>query len=241
MIAILQFHPNDGPSTLATWLRARGVPFNLVDLHAGDALPKSLGGIHAIAALGGPMSVNDALPMLRDTEALLRDALAHDVPVLGHCLGGQLLASALGARIRRNSQPEIGWHEVRLECVDRARHWFGARESMHVFQWHYDTFDIPEGAARIATNAHCANQAFCIGRSVGMQFHIEINLDTLDLWAEHGAPELVALEDLPSVQTITEQRADTARHLATSQAIAAHMYERWLQDAGVLPIQPSPR
>lgn len=235
MIAILQFHQHDGPATLATWLRSHGLAHTLVDLQRGAPMPARIDGIRALAALGGPMSVNDDLPMLRQAEALIRDALAHDVPVLGHCLGGQLLASALGGQVRRHHAPEIGWHEIQFEDADAAVRWFGSAEPAHVFQWHYDTFEIPAGARRLAGNAHCANQAFTVGRSVGMQFHIEIDASTLALWSEHGAPERVALDGVPSVQSLAQQDALTARHLVRSQAMAVHLYTRWLRDAGVLP------
>lgn len=232
MIVILRFDPIDGPSYLGTWLRARGVAHRLIDAWR-EPVPASIDGIRALAALGGPMSVNDDLPMLRATEALMRDAVAHDVPVLGHCLGGQLLAHAHGATVRRNPVPEIGWQPIAFDDHPVVAQAFGAVRTAHLFEWHVDTFDIPPGAQRIAGSAHCTNQAFVLGASIGMQFHIEIDAPTIHAWQAQSGSDVDALGPLPSVQPLTAQTAGIAHHLDASQRMAAHLYAHWLEHAGI--------
>ncbi len=227
MILLLQNHAHDDAAYLGAWLAAQGERWRVVQVHAGEPVPTRCDGIDAIAVLGGPMSVNDPLPGLRATEALLRDAVACDVPVLGHCLGGQLLASALGAPIVRNALPEIGWHPIAMTDGGSARAWFGAHTEATVFQWHHDTFALPRGATPVARSAVCAQQAFAIGRSLGMQFHIEVDAAKLALWFEHGADDIAAHAHLPTVQSAATMRAGIARHLAASQTLADAIYTRW--------------
>ena len=227
MILVLQNHAHDDPAYLSTWLDAQGERWRVVHVHAGEPVPATCDGLTAIAVLGGPMSVNDPLPGLRATEVLLRAALACDLPVLGHCLGGQLLASALGAAITRNPVAEIGWHGIATLDGAAARDWFGAHTQATVFQWHHDTFALPAGAVPVATGSACAHQAFAIGRSLGMQFHIEVDRAKLELWFAHGANDVKAHAHLPTVQSVAAMRAGIAAHLAASQALADTLYARW--------------
>lgn len=227
MILVLQNHLHDDPAYLGHWLNAHQERWRVVHVHAGEALPADCAGVDAIAVLGGPMSVNDPLPGLRATEALLRDALAREVPVLGHCLGGQLLARALGAAVTRNPVAEIGWHAIDVRDVPAARAWFGAPAQATVFQWHHDTFAIPAGAQPVATGATCAHQAFVIGPSLAMQFHIEVDAAKLELWFAHGAGDVSAHAAMPTVQSVAVMRAGIAAHLRASQALADTLYARW--------------
>ena len=227
-ILILQPKADDGPSYLASWLQARGVAFTLCDVEAGDLVPLQTNGYDAIAMLGGSMSANDDLPFLHRAHALLRDAVARDVPVLGHCLGGQVLARALGAVITDNPVPEIGWSEITRADHPLARDWLGDAAELPACQWHFQTFALPEGATRIAGNAACANQAFAIGPHLGMQFHIEVDAEKLDRWSSELPSPDSELAAHASVQDEATMRADTARLLPHSQRIAAGIYRRWL-------------
>ena len=227
-ILILQPKSDDGPSYLASWLVERGVAFELSDVEAGDAVPVNAGAFDAIAMLGGSMSANDDLPFLHRAHALLRDAVARDVPVLGHCLGGQMLARALGAVVTDNPVPEIGWSEITRADHPLARDWLGDAPQLPACQWHFQTFALPAGATRIAGNAACANQAFAIGPHLGMQFHIEVDAEKLDRWHSELPPPDSALAAHAGVQDEATMRADTARLLPHSQRIAAGIYGRWL-------------
>lgn len=228
-VLVLQPQDDDGPAWLATWLHAQGQAITLCRIERGDAVPTDPRDWRGIAVLGGAMSVNDDLPWLRAAEALLRTAIDRGVPVIGHCLGGQLLARALGAAVTDNPVPEIGWSRVASSGDAAARDWLGDALDWPAFQWHYQTFALPTGAHRIAHNPVCANQAFVRGPHLGMQFHIEVDAEKLARWAHDADPEVAALPPLPSVQDGATQRAGTTQHLAHSQRIAAGLYARWLQ------------
>jgi GMP synthase (glutamine-hydrolysing) len=120
-VLILQNMASDDPAYLGTWLRRRGVAIDLRNAALGDAFPTDLSGHSAMAILGGAQSANDDLPYLRQAESLIRQALAHNVPTLGHCLGGQLMARALSARIVPSPAPELGWQRLQLADTDQAR------------------------------------------------------------------------------------------------------------------------
>jgi GMP synthase (glutamine-hydrolysing) len=176
-ILILQNHTDDDAAYLATFLRKKNVAYDEVLVGDGETLPTSLTHYSGVAILGGPNSVNDANPALRHIEMLIREAQEAKKPLLGHCLGGQLVATAQGAKVTTNPAPEVGWSHVRLSNSDAAHQWFGelAGTTRTVFQWHYESFALPNDAQRIATNEVCANQAFVSDTLLAMQFHIEVD------------------------------------------------------------------
>lgn len=147
-------------------------------------LPGSLDGYHALVVLGGPMNVyeGELHPYLRQVEQLIREAMQKDLPVLGICLGGQLIAKALGAAVTRNQVQEIGWYRLNLTAGSRQAPLFaGLPDEFPVFQWHGDTFDLPAGAVHLAETAQCRNQAFWYGRNVyALQFHLEVTPEIIN-------------------------------------------------------------
>lgn len=227
-VLILQPETQDGPSHLATYLAQRGVAFELRNLEQGATVPVDASPWHAVAMLGGTMSVNDPLPFLPRAEALLRDAVARDIPVLGHCLGGQLLAKALGARVVDNPNPEIGWWPVRLQPTALAREWLGSAPELTLFHWHSQTFSLPPHATALADSAACAQQAFALGPHLGMQFHVEVDAEKLQRWCAEAPPAGHPWAGLPSVMGPNAMRQASVRHLAASQRVAARIYGRWL-------------
>ena len=128
-VLILQHLTHDGPAGLAQWLREQGVAYDVVNTEAGDAFPASMAGYDALAVLGGEMSANDALPSLRQAEALILESMSLQRPVLGLCLGAQLMARALGARVGASPAPEVGWHRIDVHDTAVARGWFGGELS----------------------------------------------------------------------------------------------------------------
>src|SRR5215813_4216851 len=144
-IVVFRFSPTEGPARFAEWLDASGLAWTLCAIDRGDTLPSDPLAFSGIGMMGGPMSVNDPLPWIDPLCAFLRDAVAREVPVIGHCLGGQLFAKALGARVTRTTTPEIGWIDVVSADASAAIDWFDGRPQFNAFQWHYDVFDIPEG------------------------------------------------------------------------------------------------
>ena len=182
-VLVLQHLSADGPAYLGQWLAGRAVLVDVRNTEAGDAYPETLAAHGALAILGGEMSVNDPLPSLRRAEALFREALRDDIPTLGHCLGGQLMARALGARIGDSLAPEVGFHQMHLRPGAAGEAWFGPPSPQPVFQWHYEAFDLPAGAQWLATSAACRHQAFAVGPHLAMQFHIELDAEKLDRWS----------------------------------------------------------
>ncbi|MBI5717578.1 MAG: type 1 glutamine amidotransferase [Burkholderiales bacterium] len=233
-VLVLQHLNGDGPATLGRWLAARGVPVDVRNTEAGDAYPQTLAAHGALAILGGEMSANDALPSLRRAEALFLEALREGIPTLGHCLGGQLMARALGARIGASPAPEVGFNEVQLRPGAQGESWFGPRTAMRVFQWHFEAFDLPAGAEWLATSPACPHQAFALGPHLAMQFHIELDAEKLGRWSrDEGQRYREALARHPAtVHEGERMRRDAAVLLPDHEALAARIYGRWLAAAG---------
>ena len=224
-VAIFRFSATEGPGHFGEWLRAQGIPQRLFALDRGESVPAEPTAFAGIGMMGGPMSANDDLPWNTPLLGLVRDAVSADVPVIGHCLGGQLLAKSLGASVVRTTAPEIGWIDV--DVIDGARNpWFGHRDRFLTFQWHYDIFGLPHGATRVLTNAFNPEQAFVIGRHVGFQCHIEMTPEMIDSWCQSGAPE-ISRSQSPAVQSVEEIKQDSERRLETLHAVANGVYDRW--------------
>ena len=231
-VLVLQHTLEDNPGYLGQWLDARGVDWQVFCAEAGEAYPASVAPYRALAVLGGEWSANDERPSLRQAEALIREADALGIPVIGHCLGGQLMARAFGARVARLPQPEIGWLPVAVHDTPAARAWFGDAHLPTVYQWHYDSFvELPPGAELLASSPACAHQAFALGPHLAMQFHIEITPAKIGAWL--GAPGAVypgAVTRHPdTVQPPEAMRAATERHQAGSEALADVIYTAWRQ------------
>jgi GMP synthase-like glutamine amidotransferase len=228
-VLVLQHLSADGPAYLGHWLAARGIAVDVRNTEAGDAYPATLAEHGALAILGGEMSANDPLPSLRQAEALFREAVRDGIPTLGHCLGGQLMARALGARIGDSLAPEVGFCQMQVREGPMAQAWFGAEASHTVFQWHYEAFDLPAGALGLATSAACRHQAFAIGPHLGMQFHIELDADKLARWSrdEGGRFSGALLQHPASVHDGERMRRDGATLFAAHHALADRIYARW--------------
>jgi GMP synthase-like glutamine amidotransferase len=225
-VAILRFSPTEGPGYLGEWLDARALPQRLIALDEGATVPRDPRAFSGIAMMGGPMSANDELPWNGPLLALLRDAVEAGVPVLGHCLGGQLFAKALGARVARTATPEIGWGEVRVPDPANAREWFGGRSSFATFQWHYEIFSLPPGATRILTNAWNPEQAYAVGKHIGFQCHIEMTRSMIETWCGTGAAELPGRTE-GAVQSRADMFVDLDRRLEVLSCVADDVYARW--------------
>src|SRR5215468_3060791 len=225
-VAIFHFSPTEGPGRLAEWLDAHGIPRRMVALDAGESVPPEPTAFSGIAMMGGPMSANDLLPWNAPLSELLRSAVAADVPVLGHCLGGQLFARALGAAVTRTPRPEIGWGEVRIANDDGAREWFGERNTFITFQWHYEVFALPPGAARVLTNTVNPEQAYTLGKHIGFQGHIEMTRSMVEMWCRTGAAELprVTVDTTQSKDEILSKLDARLRDLGE---VADGVYARW--------------
>jgi GMP synthase-like glutamine amidotransferase len=234
-ILVLQNLSTDGPGYLGTWLGREGLMHRVCNAGAGEEFPASMDPYAALAVLGGEMSANDELPSLRRAESLILQAMRDGKPVVGHCLGGQLMARALGVKVHASSAPEIGWQPLQLVTDEPlTRQWFGDPAAdagvRTVFQWHYESFELPPHARLLAYSGACAHQAFAIGPHLAMQFHVEIDADKVHRWSrEESVLYSNALRrHATSVQGGDAMRSGASRHLPTHQALADRIYQRWI-------------
>ena len=228
-IAIFRHTRTEGPGYLAEFLDERKIPWQLVAIDAGDAVPQDAAAYSGLVFMGGPMSVNDDLPWISPVLALIRDAVAKDVPLLGHCLGGQLISKALGGVVSRNPVKEIGWGEVQVSENEVARAWFGAIQKFQAFHWHGETFTLPQGATRLLSSTYCVNQAYAIGRHLALQCHVEMTAEMIADWCVVGADEVEAGCASPAVQSVSEMQQQMNDQLPRLNSVAARLYGHWIK------------
>lgn len=228
-VLILQHQTAEHAGYLADWLVHNHVCYETYNTELGAKYPLSMEPYSALAILGGGMSANDDILNLRQAEILILQAMLDHKPVLGHCLGGQLMSRALGAPVYRAAQPEIGWQSIEYESTDLVQQWFGSDPASHVAQWHYDTFDIPQGATRLASSPACANQAWCMGPHLAMQFHIEMDANKVQAWSQDPDPDWTeACNRYATAQQGEEILAGRDQYLTQHQRTANHIYCHWL-------------
>ena len=205
------------------------MPWQLVALDEGAPVPRDPRRFSGLAFMGGAMSVNDGLPWIAPALELVREAVRKDVPVLGHCLGGQLISKSLGGAVRANPVREIGWGEIRVCDNGVARDWLGELQAFETFQWHGETFSIPPGATRVLEGTHCANQAFALGKHFGMQCHVEMTEELVNAWLSTGTEEMSEHRTSPAVQPRAEIVRDLQPRLDRLHEIADRIYDRWTE------------
>jgi len=237
-ILIVQHEEDAGPGNFEQYLTASGLAFEIVPVYAHAPMPSSAEPFAGICSLGGSMSVNDDLGWIDAELALMRDADQRGVPIIGHCLGGQLLAKAFGAQVMRSAVKEIGWGEVEIDDAELAREWMGDQPAYELFQWHGDTFSVPAVARRFLTSRLCANQAFVITRQkmthLGMQFHVEMTPQLVRAWSTDpiGVREIDAAikkQGGEGVQRPEEMLKDVEERTQKMGSIARRIYGRWTQ------------
>ena len=189
---VIQHVAFEGPGAIGEWARERGHSLTFTVQWRGAAPPKP-NDFDFLVVLGGPMSANDEAQFswLAPEKKLIQRALEAQKAILGVCLGAQLLANVLGARVYKNQRKEIGWFPVLLAPEARVSILAGLPQALTVLHWHGETFDLPEGAVRLASSEACVNQAFEFGgRALGLQFHLEVLPDGLAKLIENSAGDL---------------------------------------------------
>ncbi len=229
-VAIFRHSPTEGPGYFAIFLEQHGIPWRLIAVDAGEAVPDSPDAFSGLCFMGGPMSVNDPLPWIDDTCALIRKAVAAEIPVIGHCLGGQLISKALGGQITKNPAKEIGWGTVFAEATETARHWLGdfAGKTGTVFHWHGETFSLPENTSRLFSSSYCANQMFVRGPHLAMQCHVEMTPEMITTWSTQWADEVAAVAEQPSVQSPETMQGQIPQHLDAMRQLSKQLYTVWI-------------
>ena len=228
-IAIFRHAFSEGPGYITEFLDARKLPWTLICTDKNDIVPADASAYAGLVFMGGPMSVNDPLPWIEPVLALIRDAVARDIPVLGHCLGGQLMSRALGGTVRKNAAKEIGWGEVSVAGNAEARAWFGEMKNATVFHWHGETFSLPNGATHLLSSKHCTNQAFALGKHLALQCHVEMTEAMIREWCEIGAEELAANTHSTGVQSSSGMLGLIPQNLPPMRKLAEHLYGKWIE------------
>jgi GMP synthase (glutamine-hydrolysing) len=206
-ILIIKQVEQEGPGLIEEIFFAHGWGLKVVELSRGEKLPSDFDETGALVVLGGPMNVYEEkqYPFLKEEESLIRKALIEEVPVLGICLGAQLLAKTCGARVKKAPQKEIGWYKVEKTGDGKKDILFNTgADRIQVFQWHEDTFDLPEGAVLLVEGKDCKNQAFRVGQNAyGLQFHIEATEGMIRDWFQSGE-EAIAEKILRDTRKVRE-------------------------------------
>ena len=213
-VHILQHVAFEGIGSIDTWLNQRNANIAYTRFYESIDLP-ALSKIDLIIIMGGPMSVHDELefPWLVEEKRFLREAIRAGIPMLGICLGAQLLASALGAEIYKNSQKEIGWFDITNVQNSNV---FQFPDAISVFHWHGETFTLPEGAVQLARSAACEQQAFQFNDNViGLQFHLETTPESINSMIQNCHSEIIPNTFIQSESAIQAVKQDCFEKINT--------------------------
>ena len=217
----------EGPGYLGTFLERHSVPYEIICIDEGIKVPKDLAAISGLIFMGG-MNITDPLEWISEEKALIRKAVEKKIPVMGICLGGQLMSAALGGKVTHGPDMEIGWHALEPVVENINNEWLKELpEEFIPFHWHADTFSIPKGATALLNSECRKNQAFVINNSIAMQFHLEMTTEMVEEWVtlfksdlEHGYP---CAQNSDEIISNLEQRIDALHHCADI------LYGKWVK------------
>ena len=228
-ILIFRHAATEGPGYLATFLNNKNIPWELIKVDEKVPLPVSIKDFSGMVLMGGPMSVNDVLPWIAPILALIDEARSLDIPLLGHCLGGQLISKAFGAEITINAIKEIGWGEVTVSTNEIAKSLFGDLAQFNSFHWHGETFSLPSGATHLLSSPYCLNQAYSLGKHLAFQCHIEMTADMIKTWCEVGESELNDSASSAAVQNACDIQENLSLHVLQLNKVANQVYSQWIK------------
>ncbi|MFQ5442234.1 MAG: type 1 glutamine amidotransferase [Thermodesulfobacteriota bacterium] len=232
-ILIIQHVESEGPGLIGTGILRAGFAMEYVRIYRGEKIPDNPAGFSAVIAMGGPMGVYEAdkHPFILDELRLLKEAFKKDIPVMGVCLGAQMMARAAGARVYKGGGTEIGFYKVGLtEEGTKDGLLMGLPGEFTVFQWHGDTFDVPPRSVNLASSDLFAHQLIRVGRrSYGFQFHFEVTISMVKEFLEVNKAELEGAADVPPPEEIVRAAGE---HLSSVQRYGSTIIKRFLRQIG---------
>lgn len=216
------------PGYLCSFLEERQIPFEIACIGEGAQVPDSLHDVSGLIFMGGPGDVNSPVEWMHQEQDMIRKAAAHGSPVMGVCLGAQMISKALGGTASSNYQLEVGWHHVEKvsEC-DQQAYFDNLQPRFGVFQWHAHDFSLPPGATLLLTSRCTPCQAFSIGNILAMQFHLELTPDTVRNLAQKYTGDLSTPSDC--VQTSDELCDELDVRIHDLRGVADIIYSNWLE------------
>lgn len=218
----------EGPGYLGEVLTRAQIPYQVARIDQGDPVPSNPEPYSGLVFMGGPMSVNDSLAWIESELDLIRRAADRGMPILGHCLGGQLIARALGGSVVANPNKEIGWHPVERLPNAQAQTWLSNWSGpTELFHWHGETFVPPPGATPILRSELCENQGFVLDNVLALQCHVEMTPDLVVTWAQEYASELEA--GGIGVQSLAQMSENLDQRIAALHRVADALYAHWLR------------
>ncbi len=233
-VLALQHEQDDPPGYLGEIMQQHGIACEVAHVEEHGPLPE-VEGFQAVIAMGGPQHVgyDEKYPYFVPEYALIRRAVQADIPYLGMCLGGQLLAHALGAPVTSHEQTELGLVQVEFTEAGKADPLYaGLPGHQWVFEWHEDVFALPPGAVRLATNAHTPNQAFRFGRrAYGLQYHIELTPELFKTWTAQWKNEMIAVLGPAGAERLARLGVEV---LPTYQEHSRRLFENFLKLSDLL-------
>jgi GMP synthase-like glutamine amidotransferase len=224
---------DEHPGYIADFLRQKSIPYRIIRPYQGDTIPQLDDAMIGLVFMGGVMSANDDIPWIKQEIRLIQQALNKNIPLLGHCLGGQLISKALGAIVSQNPVKEVGWHYCHRHLADDDSDWLGAvPDPFIMFHWHTETFAIPSPGRPLFSSDHCNNQAYSYGDNVlAMQCHLEMTEPWICRWIEGWREDLTVATD--SQQTYDQIRHGLTEKIASLNQTADIIYSHWVSTLSI--------
>lgn len=218
----------EGPGYLGTFLERHNIPFEVICIDEGVTVPQELDNISGLVFMGGSMNVTDPLQWISEEKELIRNAIDKNIPVMGNCLGAQLMSAALGGEISHDENMEIGWHAVESDINNSDNKWLkDLSESFIPFHWHADTFTIPKDATVLLHSKCRQNQAFVINNSIALQFHLEMTTEMVKEWVRQFGSDLE--QGQPCAQNGDEILLNLVKKIDSLHKYADIFYSKWIK------------